>query len=561
MKTYEQFARLLAAAGVRTVFGVMGDGNMHWVAEYAELPGCRWCPAWHEAGAVGMADGWAAATGEVGVATVTMGPGLAQALAAITAAVRTRRPLVVITASVPATSPPQAQSAAQREWVQACGARYAEVRDTSSLPGEIARALAAARSGEVTVLVLEVMVFDSDSDFDAAVVPMPGSIQVPSDAELDLAASLLAGAVTPLVILGRGVVQSGCVGAALALGRRVGAAFATTLGGRTSLGDESFQLGVVGMIADPVTRDVVQSADVILVMGAALDRYNTDSGALGRDGRIVRIDRRGPAEVWSPSARTTHLTGELPGVLEGLDARLPATAARGARTTQLGAAIATEANRQRRLAEIDTADGPNPWAVIEQLDVAIADDAHIVMGIGHFWYFAAPYLHPHSARTFHYTCGFASIGQALAAGVGAATALDGAATALDDAAPSRMVVVVEGDGSIAMNIQELQAAVRLGVNLFVVVLNNRAYGSEYHKLALAGLDVASSEFEATPFDIAAVATAMGATARRAESIIELRQALAELLPLPGVRLVDAAISRSTLSETYARQHGIVSGVR
>jgi thiamine pyrophosphate-dependent acetolactate synthase large subunit-like protein len=99
------------------------------------------------------------------------------------------------------------------------------------------------------------------------------------------------------------------------------------------------------------------------------------------------------------------------------------------------------------------------------------------------------------------------------------------------------------------------------VNLFVVVLNNRAYGSEYHKLALAGLDVASSEFEATPFDIAAVATAMGATARRAESIIELRQALAELLPLPGVRLVDAAISRSTLSETYARQHGIVSDVR
>jgi acetolactate synthase-1/2/3 large subunit len=66
------FARLLRDTGVAVVFGVMGDGNMHWLAEYATQPGVRWRPAWHEAGAVGMADGYARAAGgeTVGVAPV-----------------------------------------------------------------------------------------------------------------------------------------------------------------------------------------------------------------------------------------------------------------------------------------------------------------------------------------------------------------------------------------------------------------------------------------------------------------------------------------------------------
>ena len=66
MKVYQSLARLLHAAGVTAVFGVMGDGNMHWLAEYSALPGARWYPAWHEAGAVGMADGYAVAASQAG---------------------------------------------------------------------------------------------------------------------------------------------------------------------------------------------------------------------------------------------------------------------------------------------------------------------------------------------------------------------------------------------------------------------------------------------------------------------------------------------------------------
>src|SRR3954462_88845 len=109
MRSYAQFARLIVEAGGSAVFGGMGGGNMHLVAGYADDPGGQWYPAWHEAGAVWMADGWARATGRVGVATVTMGPGLAQALPAVMTAVRARTRLVVVTAALPDVTPPLAQ--------------------------------------------------------------------------------------------------------------------------------------------------------------------------------------------------------------------------------------------------------------------------------------------------------------------------------------------------------------------------------------------------------------------------------------------------------------------
>jgi acetolactate synthase I/II/III large subunit len=544
MKIYEQVARLLADAGVTTVFGVMGDGNMHWVAAYRELDGCRWRPAWHEAGAVWMADGLAAATGDVGVATVTMGPGLAQSLAALTTAVRVRRPLLLITAQVPARVPAEAQQANQREWVEACGAGYLSISDPAEVPAALATALRAARAGDVTVLAIDLALFTLDASEPARSAAAAAARVAP---DLAAAIAVLQGATSPLVLIGRGVRASGAVDAVLALGRRLGAAFATTLGGRTALPDEAFDLGVIGMMADPLTRATALQADVVLVLGAGLDRYNTDSCAFARDAHIVRVDARPADELWSPSELNTWVSGDLATIVPKLFAGLSPADAVGMRTPELRAAVEAERARQDALAEAAPVDGPNPWAAVAVLDELLPADAYVVLGIGHFWYFVAPYLRPALDRRFHYANGFGLIGQALPVAIGAAVALDG----------RRPVIAIEGDGSLPMNVQELQAAVRHDVDLVLVVLNNHAYGSEFHKLARAGLDVAGSEFDDTPFDVVAVAEAMGATGRRAANPAELRRALTELLPQRGVRVIDVEISRSTMSEAYVRQHGAV----
>ena len=164
MKAYQAFAQLLSGHGVDTVFGLMGDGTMYWVTAYAALPGAHWYPSWHEAGAIGMADGCAAASGDVGVATVTMGPGLAQSLAALTAAVRTRRPLIVISAEVTENPPRQAQSAPQQARVEACGARYIRVRSADDLGSALDDALASARDSIPAVLAVVIDVFDAEMD-------------------------------------------------------------------------------------------------------------------------------------------------------------------------------------------------------------------------------------------------------------------------------------------------------------------------------------------------------------------------------------------------------------
>jgi acetolactate synthase-1/2/3 large subunit len=548
VKAYQAFAQLLAGRGVDTVFGLMGDGNMYWISAYADLPGAHWYPAWHEAGAVGMADGYAAASGQIGVATVTMGPGLAQSLAALTAAVRTRRQLLLISAEVTETPPHQAQSAPQAAWVEACGARYLRVRSAAEFAPALDEAFATVRNFTPTVLSVVIDAFDADLDThlsypsDAALDGRQPQARATSE-HVDRAVDLLAGAQAPVIVIGNGVLRSGAGEQVAALGERIGAAFVTTVGAKGALGDEPYQVGLTGMMAGPLARELLAEADVVVVAAAALDLYNTDGGRLAAQSRVIRIDRRDPAELWNPApGRVISLQGEVGEVVELLTGRL-AGARTGVRTDAFRGRLAAEEQRQRALTQTAHVDGPNPWEVVATLDDELPDDAHCVVGIGHFWYFATPYLSPRKGRSFQFGCGFALIGQALPLAIGAAAARDG-----------RLVVAFEGDGSVAMNLQELQSAVRFGHNLLVVVLDNAGYGSEYHKLLLAGLDARDGAFGA-PMDLVAIATAMGATARRADSVESLRAALRDLLAVDGVRLLDVSIAMSPMSEAYQRQYG------
>jgi acetolactate synthase-1/2/3 large subunit len=318
----------------------------------------------------------------------------------------------------------------------------------------------------------------------------------------------------------------------------------TTVQAKGTFAGDEFHLGLTGMMASPLAREVAAGADLVVVLGAALDQYNTDVGRFVAAPRIIAVDRRGEDDLDElAGGRILRLRGDAAGVAEELNRRLPVQPMPGWRDAALRQAIAAEADRVRSLAAKRFPDGPNPWAVVAALDGALPGDAHVVVGIGHFWYFVAPYLFSGTARSFQFGCGFASIGQALPIAIGAAAA-----------APGAHVVCVEGDGSLLMSIQELQSAVRFGLDLTVVVLDNAAYGSEYYKLALAGLDPDDGAFD-RPMDLVAVATAMGATARRVTDAESIPTALHELRAVPGVRLLDVAIARSAMSEVYQREHG------
>lgn len=553
MKVSQIIARRLRDAGIAVVFGVMGDGNMHWLAEYAALPGVRWCPAWHEAGAVGMADGYARAVGResVGVATVTMGPGLAQALAALTAAVRTRSPVLVITAESDHASPPNAQDVDQRSWAATAGARYRLVTEPADLSATLADVMACARSGRPAVLAVAASLMDSEQDDEAPPATSPPAAD-PARTHLtglDTAGRLLASARRPLVLLGRGAELSGAVEAAVEVGRRIGACFLTTVPakGCLAVARDPFDLGLAGTMAHPPARRLAATADVVLVVGAALDGHNTSGGSFFGDARLIRVDIRPPAQMWRPEGVVVEITADAATTITRLAAELPSGPkpgrGPGLRNPETEGLLTGEPSRRAALATAQPADGLNPWAVIAAIDDAVSARAHIVTGVGHFWYFAAPYLSARPGRTFHFGYGFGLIGQALPLAIGAAVARG----------PGRQTVAIEGDGSFLMNPQELQSAVRFGADLQVIVLNNAAYGSEFHKLGLAGLDPAAGAFD-RPADVVAIARALGADARRADTMDELHAGLAAFAASGGVRVLDIGIARSVMSEAYQRMH-------
>ena len=545
-------ARLLREMGVAVVFGVMGDGNMHWLAEYAALPGMRWCPAWHEAGAVGMADGYARAAGRetVGVATVTMGPGLAQALAALTAAVRTRSPVLIITAEPAHVSPPDAQDVGQRSWAETAGARYRLVTEAADLAPALTETMRCARTGCPAVLALAVDLMDREYDGSTPHSGGPAGLADLAEAAvdttaIDTAVRLLAASRRPLVLLGRGAELSGAVPAAVRLGRGIGACFLTTVPAKGCLPAprDPFDFGLAGTMAHPPTRRLAATADVVLVVGAALDQHNTSGGTFFGGARVIRVDRRSPTEMWHPDGDVTEITADAATALARLAAKLPPSRGSGLRTAETAALLAAEPSRRAGLAAAKPADGLNPWAVIAAIDDSISGRAHVVTGVGHFWYFAAPYLSARPGRTFQFGYGFGLIGQGLPLAIGAAVA----------ARPGHRTIAIEGDGSFLMNPQELQSAVRFGADLLVLVLNNAAYGSEFHKLAIAGLDPAAGAFD-RPADIVAIARALGADARRVRTMDELYSGLAAFAASGGVRVLDIGIARSVMSEAYQRMH-------
>ena len=139
MKVYEAVADALAAEGVDTVFGLMGDGNMWLWATLEQSGRARFFSARHENNAVAMADGWARLADTVGVVTVTHGPGFAQTGSALATAVRNRTPLVVVVGDY-AQGGNRLQWFDQRAFAAACGARFVHLTHRANTARDVSEA-------------------------------------------------------------------------------------------------------------------------------------------------------------------------------------------------------------------------------------------------------------------------------------------------------------------------------------------------------------------------------------------------------------------------------------
>lgn len=538
MKISEALARALRAE-TETVFGLMGDGNVPlWGAMVGA--GIRVYASRHEAAAVAMADGYARVNGCVGVVTVTWGPGLTQTGTSLMVAARNHTPLVLLLPELPAGNKNDLQAMDQRRFVEACGARYLQLSRPDSLAEDIVEAFYAAtvQSGPI-VLAFSIDLLEQELEWDFAYQPAAHYVAQPAGADADsvewLADQLLASQ-RPVIIGGRGAKASGAREEITRVADGVGALLATTLQAKGLFDGHPYDLGIAGAFASRPGEELFAEADFVLGFGAELGYYTTEGGLLFPSARVARVDLREPPRI-----------GVLPGRFIRGDARKTALAINtalerrrarsdGYRSSETRSVLARPAPPLE-----SSGDGLDPRLLMRQLSAALPRGSRLTCGAGHFFGFVGMYLALPEDGDIQFSSQFGAVGQTLPLALGMALAH-----------PAEPHILIEGDGSLLFHLQELETAVRCGVSLALILLNDAGYGAEAHKLATQGFDPELARWRSP--DFVATAKALGGDGVLLQREADLPAALARARERGGLYLIDCRISRAILTDPYQKIH-------
>jgi acetolactate synthase I/II/III large subunit len=546
MKVYETLAEAFVAEGTDTVFGLMGDGNMFWMGAIAERSPVRVIHARHENMAVAMADGYSRLSGRVGVCSVTCGPGMTQIATSLTAAVRHASPIVVFAGDTPLGAAFHLQEFEQRPYVESTGARFIGVTSTDRLAEDVQQAFALARNCRLpVVLSVPYDLQDRESDWtleyqrsDAIVVNPQRLGADPS--VLAEAAELIAGARKPIILAGRGAVAAGARDAAVRLGEQTGALLATSLRAKDWFDGQTFNAGICGAFATDAARELFVDADLVIGIGARLGYYTTEAGYLFPEAKIIQIDIEPHPYLDGQRTADTFLHADARSGVEALTAEL---AGRLGGAARIGYRTPENADRLARI-DVDGAEYElephtvDPRTAVAEFDEAVPKHWTTVIGAGHYWNFTVPILRGREPQTYVYTYDFGVIGQGLPNAIGASIA------------GPQPVALIEGDGSLLMNIQELETIARHDIPLLIVAMNDGAYGAEVHKMRSKSVSGEEAVFGRP--DLAAVARSFGVRGHTVTAPGQLRDAVETHLADPIPTLIDVHMSANVLSRQYRR---------
>ncbi|MBU2980349.1 thiamine pyrophosphate-binding protein [Lentibacter algarum] len=510
---YQNIARAVSDHGVTTMFGLMGDANLFMVDSFVREQKGAFVPAAHEGSSVLMALAYTHVAGKVGVATVTHGPGLTNCMTALTEGARGHIPMVLLAGDTPSANPRHLQSIDQREVIKATGAGFEQMRTPETVTMDVARAFYRAQvERRPIVLNMPADYMWQEASYTAQkldVFTAPGGVA--EGDILDQAIGMIASARRPLILAGAGAISAR--EQLIKLADRLEAPLATTLKAKGLFNDHPYNIAIFGTLSTPAAYDLIAQSDCIICFGTSLHAFTTDQGKLMKDKRIVQID-----------VEPTAIGGSL-----HPDAALVADAALTAETILywLDEAEITPSGFTRELDVKTLTDHPiaadktaagciNYIHALQRLEDALPKDRLLVTDGGRFMTESWVRISVNDPASFVATTNFGSIGIGLQEAIGAGVA-----------APERPVVLFTGDGGFMMGgINEFNTAVRLGLDLIVIVANDSAYGAEHIQFLDRKMDPGLSEFHWPSF--ADTATSLGGQGFEVTSNEELEAALTAL---------------------------------
>ncbi|SHI62140.1 biosynthetic-type acetolactate synthase large subunit [Halodesulfovibrio aestuarii] len=529
----------LKKENVDVLFGYPGGAVLDIYHELSNHHDLKHVLVRHEQGAVHAADGYARATGKVGVCLVTSGPGATNTVTGIATAYADSIPLVVLTGQVP--TPLIGNDAFQEVDIvgitRPCTKHNYLVQDVSQLAATIKEAFHVARSGRQGPVLIDI---PKDVQNQMHAFHYPERIKMrsynptykPNNNQVRRAVELFSEAKRPLIFVGGGVISSN---SAEELGMFVRSMQVPVTGSLMGLGafpgDDPLWLGMLGMHGTYAANKAVSNADVILAVGARFDdRVTGKLSSFAAAAKIIHIDID-PTSIRKNVEVEVPIVGDCKLALQGLIKVQETEFADVDWAAQYG-----EWNKQIREWAVThpvrylTEDSLKPQHVVETIFELTKGDAIISTEVGQNQMWTAQFYKFRQPRTLLTSGGLGTMGYGFPAAIGAQMAF-----------PDKLVIDIAGDGSIQMNSQELMTAVSHKLPVKIVVLNNCFLGMvrQWQEL-FYDRNYCSTCMDAQP-DFVKLAEAYGAEGYRVTDPAKLKETLKTAFESPLPCIVDVRV--------------------
>lgn len=532
----------LEAEGVDTIFGYPGGQAIKIYDALYDSKQIHHVLARHEQGATHMADGYARATGKVGVVLVTSGPGATNTVTGIATAYMDSIPMVVITGQV--TRGVIGTDSFQESDIVGITMPVVKhsflLQSTDDLTRTFREAFYIASTGRPGPVLIDI---PSDLSGAEMVFHYPDSVNLPSykptyrgnARQVKQAAELIEKAERPLLYAGGGIVTSHACAELTELAERMQIPVVTTLMGKGAMRcSNPLNLGPVGMHGSKYANMAVTECDLLIAVGARFsDRVTGKVSEFAPHAKIIHIDID-PAEIGKIINPVVPIVGDAKGVLAAINERLAKADAQPIDRTWVDDVFSW---RERwPFYTSDFSDYPNaiaPEVVLHKLSQKLDPEASIVTTeVGQHQMWAHQNIHREHARTFISSGGLGTMGFGFPAAIGAKIGC-----------PESEVVCVAGDGSFQMNSQEMATAKINDVPVKVLIIDNRALGMVHQWQSLFyNKRYSFTELADNP-DFVKLADAYGWRARRVEKPEDVDAALDEMLASKEPFLLDVMIPR------------------
>jgi acetolactate synthase I/II/III large subunit len=473
-KGADSLIRALEHAGTEIIFGIPGGAILPAYDPLRESS-IRHILMRHEQGAGHAAEGYAQATGRVGVCMATSGPGATNLVTPIADAFMDSIPLVAITGQVPrAVIGNDAFQEADITGITMPITKHSyRVMDPDEIPMAIAEAFHIASTGRPGPVLVDIPkdVLQADTGFEwPEQLDLPGyrPTSRPNARQIRAAAALIRESERPVLYVGGGVLKARAAEGLMRLAEAIGAPVVTTLMARGAFPDDHpLCLGMPGMHGNYAAVTAMQRADLLITLCARFDdRVTGDLASFAPHAKVIHADAD-PAEIGKNRAVDVPIVGDARPIVEELGAEVQrANAARG--RIDLGPWLMEVASwaKANPLSYEQDPDGPiKPQLVVERFDRALDGDGIVVTGVGQHQMWASQLMRCNKPYSFISSGGLGTMGFAIPAALGAKVGR-----------PGERVVAIDGDGCFQMTAQELATAAIEKTPFTVAIVNNAHLG-------------------------------------------------------------------------------------